>query len=80
MDVILLAIKDVKGNCTIDGHADEIILNSYGHSVALPMSMDVANTERTAGKPMFSEGSVSVSPLWRFTVPADAGKVRVEVK
>ena len=32
------------------------------------------------GKPMFSEGSVSVSPLWRFTVPADAGKVRVEVK
>lgn len=59
MDVILLQIKDLKGNCTIDGHADEIILNSFSHSVALPMSMDVANTERTAGRPQFSEMSFS---------------------
>lgn len=59
MDVILLQIKDLKGNCTIDGHADEIILNSFSHSVALPMSMDAANTERTAGRPQFSEMSFS---------------------
>ena len=61
MDVILLAIKDklIKGNCTITGHEDEIILNSFSHSVALPMSMDAANTERTAGKPQFSEMSFS---------------------
>ncbi len=59
MDVILLQIKDLKGNCTIDGHPDEIILNSFSHSVALPMSMDAANTERTAGRPQFSEMSFS---------------------
>lgn len=59
MDVIMLEIKDVKGNCTIDGHADQIILNSYSHSVALPMGTDVANTERTGGRPMFSEMNFS---------------------
>lgn len=59
MDIILLKIASVKGNCTITDHADEIILNSFSHSVALPMSMDPANTERTAGKPQFSEMSFS---------------------
>ena len=59
MDVILLEIKDLKGNCTITGHADQIILNSYSHGVALPMSGDAANTERTAGRPQFSEMNFS---------------------
>lgn len=59
MDVIILEIKDVKGNCTIDGHADQIILNSFSHGVSLPMSMDPGNTERTAGRPLFSEMSFS---------------------
>lgn len=55
MDVILLKINGVNGNCTINGHANEIILNSYQHGVSLPMSMDPGNTERTAGRPAFSE-------------------------
>jgi type VI secretion system secreted protein Hcp len=55
MDVLLLQIKDVKGNCTINGHTDEIILNSFQHGISLPMSMDAANTERTAGRPVFTE-------------------------
>ena len=59
MDVILLQIKDLKGNCTIDGHSNEIILNSFQHGVALPMSMDPGNTERTAGRPMFTEMTFS---------------------
>lgn len=58
-DVIMLKIKDIKGNCTIDGHTNEIILNSYGISVMLPMSGDPANTERTAGRPNFSEMNCS---------------------
>jgi len=58
-DVIILDIKDIKGNCTIDGFADKIILNSFGHSVALPLNSDVSNTERTAGRPMFSEMNLS---------------------
>ena len=59
MDVIILDIKDVKGNCTMDGYADKIILNSYSHGVALPLSGDAANTERTAGRPQFSEMNFS---------------------
>lgn len=59
MDVILLKITGINGNCTITGHANEIILNSFSHSVSLPMSMDAANTERTAGRPQFSEMSFS---------------------
>jgi type VI secretion system secreted protein Hcp len=55
MDVLLLEIKDVKGNCTIQDHTNHIILNSFQHGVSLPMSMDQANTERTAGRPAFSE-------------------------
>lgn len=59
MDVIILEIKDIKGNCQIDNHVDHIILHSFSHSVALPMQMDTSNTERTAGRPMFSEMSFS---------------------
>jgi type VI secretion system secreted protein Hcp len=57
--LIILDIKDVKGNCTIDGYADKIILNSFSHSLSLPMSMDAANTERTGGRPVFSEMAFS---------------------
>ncbi|HVZ43827.1 MAG TPA: type VI secretion system tube protein Hcp [Ramlibacter sp.] len=59
MDVLLLEIKDLKGNCTITGHENQIILNTFQHSCALPMSMDAANTERTSGRPVFSEMVVS---------------------
>lgn len=59
MDVIILEIKDLKGNCTITGHADQIIVESFSHGVHLPMSGDVANTERTTGRPQFSEMTFS---------------------
>ncbi len=55
MDTIILEIKDIKGNSMINGHADKIILNSFSHSVSLPLGMDAANTERTLGRPNFSE-------------------------
>lgn len=59
MDVIILEIKDIKGNCTIAGYADQIILHSFNHSVSMSMQMDASNTERTVGRPMFSEMSFS---------------------
>ena len=55
MDVIILEIKNVKGNCQIDKYTDQIILKSFSHSVSLPMQNDISNTERTAGRPVFSE-------------------------
>lgn len=61
MDTILLQIKDVKGNSTIEGYADTIILDSMSNGVSLPLTTDMANTERAMGRPSFSEISVSKS-------------------
>lgn len=55
MDVIILEIKDIKGNCQIDKYAGQIILTSFNHGVSLPLQHDTSNTERTAGRPVFSE-------------------------
>ncbi|MFY7914941.1 MAG: Hcp family type VI secretion system effector [Rubrivivax sp.] len=57
-DVIILEIPDIKGNCQINGHKDKILIDSYSHGVNLPMQGDVANTERTAGRPTFTEMSL----------------------
>jgi len=59
MDTILLQIKDIKGNSTLQDFADAIILDSMSHGVTLPMAMDMANTERALGRAAFSEVNVS---------------------
>jgi type VI secretion system secreted protein Hcp len=61
MDTILLQFKDIKGNSLIDGFADGIQILSFSHSVAMPMTSDSANTERTLGRPSFSEFSLNKS-------------------
>jgi type VI secretion system secreted protein Hcp len=55
MDVIILEIKDIKGNCQIDKYQGQINLTSFSHGVSLPLQYDTTNTERTAGRPVFSE-------------------------
>lgn len=59
MDTIILQFKDVKGNTVIDGFKDGIQLMSFTHSVSMQMNSDTANTERTLGRPMFSEFSAT---------------------
>jgi type VI secretion system secreted protein Hcp len=59
MDVIILDIPGINGNCTITSYTNKIVLNSFSHGVALPMSMDPGNSERTAGRPQFSEMTFS---------------------
>jgi type VI secretion system secreted protein Hcp len=59
MDVIIIDITGIKGNSTFKDFKDKVILNSFSHGVALPMSGDPANTERTMGRPQFSEMSFS---------------------
>ncbi|MGG1947618.1 type VI secretion system tube protein Hcp [Trinickia sp. NRRL B-1857] len=59
MDTVILQFKDIKGNSMIDGYADGIILYSFSHSVSMPMNSDTSNTERTMGRPSFSEFSVT---------------------
>ncbi|CAG4890062.1 Hcp family type VI secretion system effector [Paraburkholderia saeva] len=59
MDTIILDIKDVKGNSTIKGYEDKIILTSFALGITLSIGVDSANTERTMGRPNFSEFSFS---------------------
>lgn len=59
-DVLILNLgSTIVGNCQITGFAGQIIVLSYSHSASIPMQMDSANTERTAGRPVFSELSFS---------------------
>ena len=62
MDIIILQITDIKGNCELDGKfSGQIIIQSFSHSASIPMQMDRSNTERTAGRPNFSEMNFSKS-------------------
>lgn len=61
MDIVLLQIKDIKGNSTLDGATDQIVLDSFSFGLSLPMNSDVTNTERTLGRPSFNEFSFSKS-------------------
>jgi len=60
MDVIIIDIPTIPGNSALNApFQGKILLNSYSHSVSLPMATDAANNERTMGKPNFSEMSFS---------------------
>ena len=61
MDTIILEIASIKGNCELKSHLNQIIVQSFSHSASIPMQMDRANTERTAGRPSFSEMNFSKS-------------------
>jgi type VI secretion system secreted protein Hcp len=59
-DVLILDLGAViKGNSMVNGFVDKIIVLSYSHGVTLPHQPDSANSERTAGRPSFTEISFS---------------------
>mgnify|MGYP002757984369 CR=1 FL=1 len=56
MDAIILDLgDDIKGDSLIEGYKDKIEIMSYSHNVAMQVTNDVSNTERTSGKPFVSE-------------------------
>lgn len=55
METIILQLPNIQGNSTITGYAGQIILLSFSHGVHMPMGADVGGTERTLGRPSFSE-------------------------
>ena len=60
MDAIILDLgADIKGDCVLEGYADKIELMSYSHNVAMQVTNDVSNTERTSGKPHIGEFTVT---------------------
>jgi type VI secretion system secreted protein Hcp len=51
MDVIILDIPNVKGECQLKGFEGKIELLSFSHGVAMQVTCDVSKTERTSGRP-----------------------------
>lgn len=59
MDTIILSIDTIKGNSALAGFENKIIIESFSHGVTLPMNRDAGNTERTLGRPDFSQMSLT---------------------
>lgn len=56
MDAIILDLgADIKGDSLLEGFADKIELMSYSHNVAMQVTNDVSNSERTSGRPHIGE-------------------------
>ena len=86
MDVILMNIKDVPGTSMMTGYAAQIELLSYSHGVAMQVTGDVSNTERTSGKPRHQDFHVTKymdksSPLLnqKLCQATDLGDVTITV-
>lgn len=87
MDVILMKpSEDIKGECLLKGHEQELELLSYNHGLAMQVTSDQSNTARTSGKPMLGEFSVTkymdaASPkLYDYLLRgADIGTVTVTI-
>ncbi|MES1977200.1 MAG: type VI secretion system tube protein Hcp [Pseudomonadota bacterium] len=59
MDVILLDLPGVAGECLLTGYEDRIECLSYSHAVAMQMSSDVSSKERTSGRPNVQDFTLS---------------------
>ena len=56
MDAIILDLGgDIKGDSLLEGYKDKIEVMSYSHNVAMQVTNDVSNSERTSGKPHVGE-------------------------
>jgi len=60
MDAIILDLGDtIKGDSVLEGFTDKIELMSYSHNVAMQVTNDVSNKERTSGRPHIGEFTVT---------------------
>lgn len=60
MDAIMLDLGDtIKGDSLVEGFADKIEVMSYSHNVAMQVTNDVSNKERTSGRPHIGEFTIT---------------------
>ena len=60
MDVIILDMgKDVTGESSLTDYAGKMELLSFSHGVAMQITGDLSNTERTSGKPNHQDMTVT---------------------
>lgn len=56
MDVIMLDLGDtIKGDSVLEGFTDKIEVMSFSHNVAMQVTNDPSNKERTSGRPHVGE-------------------------
>src|ERR1044071_4989383 len=60
MDVIILDMgADVKGESNMTDYKDKMELLSFSHGVAMQITGDISNSERTSGKPNHQDMTVT---------------------
>lgn len=59
MDAIYLKIKGVEGDTDTEGFKKEIEILSFNHGVAAQITGDVSNENRTSGRPMHQDMTVT---------------------
>jgi len=60
MDVLILDMgNDVKGECKLPGYEGKMELLSFSHGVAMQITGDISNSERTSGKPNHQDMTVT---------------------
>ncbi len=59
MDVIIIDMPSVGGECMLKDYVGKIECLSFSHAVAMQMTSDVSNQERTSGKPNVQDFTIS---------------------
>lgn len=59
MDVLVMKIDGVEGECTLKGYEKQITCLSYNHGISNPMQMDVANIGRSRGRCIHQDFSIT---------------------
>lgn len=59
MDVIILDLPGIDGECLLKDFVGKIECLSFSHAVAMQMTSDVSNKERTSGKPNVQDFTIS---------------------
>ena len=54
-DVIMLDIPELAGTSQVTGFEGKMEILSYSHGVAMQVTSDVSNTERTSGRPIHQD-------------------------
>ncbi|WP_265669435.1 Hcp family type VI secretion system effector [Klebsiella grimontii] len=59
MDAIFLKLDDIEGESQAKGFEKQLEIMSYSHNVAMQITNDVSNTERTSGRAHVGEMSLT---------------------
>lgn len=59
MDVIIVDLPGIDGECLLAGYEKKIECLSFSHAIAMQLTSDPSNRERTSGKPNVQDMTIS---------------------